>query len=444
MEDNLRITGLCCSNFMVLTLRSLVYKTLALCFLAGLVHLPVSAQFRVEVTGVGMTQLPVAIVAFKGEAAAPQKLGAIVQANLERSGQFRGLDTAGRDLDELSRPDFGAWRQNGADALLVGSVNRLADGRYDVRARLYDVVKGQDRGLYRDTVSSAHLRLAAHRVADWMYEQLTGTPGAFASRLAYVTRQANRYVLWVADSDGEGAQQALSSQEPIISPKWSPSGTHLAYVSFELRKPVIYVHELATGQRKVVANYRGSNSAPAWAPDGRSLVATLSRDGGSQLYRIDLSGAEPRRLTQSAGIDTEPAFSADGAQLYFVSDRGGSPQIYRMPSQGGAAERVTFNGNYNISPSLSPDGRWLAYVNRNGGQFRVQLLELATGQIRALTETTADERPSFAPNSQLLAYATVAQGQEALMTSSLDGRVRARLASRGGDIREPDWGPRRN
>lgn len=401
------------------------------------------AQFRVEVTGVGMTQLPVVIVPFKGEAAAPQKLASIVQADLERSGQFRGLDPAGQVMDELSRPDFSPWRQASAEALVAGSVTRLADGRYDVRARLWDVVKGQDKGTFRDTVTQANLRLAAHRVADWAYEQLTGTPGAFASRIAYVTRQGPRYVLWVADSDGEGAQQALASQEPIISPKWSPKGTHLAYVSFELRKPVIYVHELATGQRRPVANFRGSNSAPAWSPDGSHLVATLSRDGGSQLYRVDLSGGEPRRLTQSGGIDTEPTFTPDGSQLYFVSDRGGSPQIYRMPAQGGPAERVTFSGTYNISPALSPDGRWLAYVNRTGSQFRVHLMELASGQVRPLTDTLADERPSFAPNSRLLVYATIAQGQEALMTSTLDGRVRARLASRGGDLREPDWGPRR-
>jgi TolB protein len=402
---------------------------------------PVMAQFRVEVTGVGMTQMPIAVAPFKGENASPQKLAAIVQADLERSGQFKGIDTAGVAVDELSRPDWSAWRQRSADALVGGSMTRLADGRYDIRARLWDVVKGQDKAEFRDTVPAADLRQSAHRLADWVYQQLTGTPGAFATRIAYVTKAGGRYTLWVADSDGEGAQAALASPEPIISPSWSPNGHQLAYVSFESRKPVIYVHEIATGRRRVLANFRGSNSAPAWAPDGRSLIATLSRDGGSQLFRIDMASGEARRLTTSVGIDTEPAFSADGTALYFVSDRGGSPQIYRMPAQGGPAERVTFNGSYNISPSPSPDGRWLAYVSRIGGQFKLHVMDIASGQSSPITDTAADEKPSFAPNSRLIVYATVAQGREALMTSTVDGRIKARLAGQGGDIREPDWGP---
>ena len=277
---------------------------------------PVMAQFRVEVTGVGMTQMPIAVVAFRGEAGSPQKLSAIVQADLERSGQFKGLDASGAALDELSRPDWSTWRQRSADALLGGSMTRLADGRYDIRARLWDVVKGQEKGEFRDTVPLADLRQSAHRLADWVYQQLTGTPGAFATRIAYVTKAAGRYTLWVADSDGEGAQAALASPEPIISPSWSPNGGQLAYVSFESRKPVIYVHEVASGRRRVIANFRGSNSAPAWSPDGRTLIATLSREGGSQLFRVDLTSGEARRLTTSAGIDTEPAFSADGTALY--------------------------------------------------------------------------------------------------------------------------------
>lgn len=418
-----------------------VFSLFKLLLLLGLT-LPAWAQFRVEVSGVGMTQLPVVIAPFKGEASALQKIAGIVQADLERSGQFKALSAGSAALDEMSRPDWSAFRSQSAEALVAGSVTRLADGRYDVRARLWDVVKGQEKADFRDTVLAPDLRLSAHRVADWVYQQLTGTPGVFATRISYVTKAAGRYTLWIADSDGENAKSALSSPEPIISPSWSPSGTQLAYVSFESRKPVVYVHELASGQRRVVANFKGSNSAPTWAPDGRSLVATLSRDGGSQLYRVDLTGAEPRRLTQGS-INTEPVFSADGTALYFVSDRGGSPQIYRMPAQGGPAERVTFAGSYNISPAISPDGRWLAYVSRGGAGFTLQLMDVNSGQVTALTDTSADERPSFAANSRMIMYATVLRGQEALMTTSLDGRIRARLAGQGGDIREPHWGPMR-
>ena len=423
--------------FLRIDLLSWLSKLLILSTLA----VPAWAQFRVEVTGVGMTQLPVVIAPFKGEATAPQKLASIVQADLERSGQFKGLAAGSASMDETSRPDWTPWRQLSAEALVAGSVTRLADGRFDVRARLWDVVKGQEKSDFKDTVSAAELRLSAHRMADWVYQQLTGIPGAFASRISYVTKTGGRYSLWIADSDGENAQSALSSPEPIISPSWSPSGAQLAYVSFELRKPVVYVHELATGQRRPVANFKGSNSAPAWSADGKSLAATLSRDGGSQLFRIDLNGGDPRRLTTSGGINTEPAFSPDGSALFFVSDRGGSPQIYRMPAQGGPAERVTFSGTYNISPVVSPDGRWLAYVSRIGGAFRLHLMELSSGQVTALTDTSADERPSFAPNSRLLVYATIFQGRESLMTTTLDGRIKARLAGQGGDIREPHWGP---
>ena len=401
------------------------------------------AQFKVDVSGVGMTQLPIAIATFKGEETAPQKTSAIVLADLERSGQFRSVAMPGLTMDELTRPDFPQLRQKSADALLAGSASRLADGRYEIRAKLWDAVSGQERGDYRETVGAADLRLSAHRLADWVYEKLTGDKGVFATRIAYITKTAGKYSLWIADSDGENAQSALTSSEPIISPSWSPKGTHLAYVSFESRKPVIYVHELASGKRRVIANFRGSNSAPAWAPDGRSLLATLSRDGGSQLYQIDVTTGDAKRLTQSAGIDTEPTFMPDGSAIYFVSDRGGSPQIYRTPAMGGPVERVTFGGSYNISPSLSPDGRWLTYISRVGGQFKVQVMNLSTGQVNAITDTTADERPSFAPNSKLIVFATVLQGREALMTTTLDGKIKARLSGQSGDIREPAWGPYR-
>ena len=418
-------------------------KLFLFCWLVSLVCFPALAQFRVEVSGVGLTQLPIAVASFRGEDNAPQKIAAIVQADLERSGQFRAVDVLGAAIDESTRPDVALWRQKGADSLVTGSVARLADGRYDVRFRLWDVVRGQDLGGQSYAVTQADLRLSAHRIADFVYEKLTGDKGAFSTRIAYVTKAAKHYQLWVADADGENAQSALASPESIISPAWSPDGGRLAYVSFESRKPVVYTHDVATGKRRLIANFRGSNSAPAWSPDGRTLAVTLSLDGGSQLYVIDANGGAPRRLAQSSSIDTEPVYTPDGKSIYFVSDRGGAPQIYRMPATGGGAERVTFSGNYNISPAISPDGRWLAYISRVSGAFKLHLMELASGTVTAITDTTADESPSFAPNSRLIVYATQQQGREALMTTTLDGKVKARLNGQIGDIREPDWGPYR-
>lgn len=403
---------------------------------------PALAQFRVEVSGVGLTQIPFSIAPFKGGDGLSQNVAAIVQADLERSGQFRAVAPVGGVLDENARPDLAPWRDRTVDALLTGSVSRLADGRYDVRFRLWDVVRAQDMGGLSYPVGANDLRLAAHRIADYVFEKLTGEKGVFSTRIAYVSRQGTRHTLWVADADGENAVAALKdSQEPIISPAWAPSGGQLAYVSFETRKPTIYTHEVASGRRRPIANFRGSNSAPAWAPDGRQLAVTLSLSGNSQVYVMDANGGEPRRLTQSGSIDTEPAYSPDGRFLYFVSDRGGSPQIYRMPAQGGNAERLTFTGNYNISPAPSPDGKLLAYVSRINGSFKLHVLDLASGNATALTDTTADESPSFAPNSRMMIYATRVQGREALMTTTMDGRIKTRLASVQGDIREPDWGP---
>ena len=409
--------------------------------LLALWTVPASAQLRIEVSGVGLTQLPIAIAPFRGQDALPQKISAIVQADLERSGQFRGTELVAVGMDELARPELTAWRQKGADSLVAGSVTALADGRLDVRFRLWDLTRGQDLGGQSYAVTQADLRQAAHRIADFVYEKLTGDKCIFATRIAYVTKVGQRYNLWIADADGENAQSALASPEPIISPAWSPMGGQLAYVSFESRKPVVYVHEIATGKRRLLANFRGSNSAPAWAPDGRTLAVTLSRDGGSQLYLIDAQGGEPRRLSQSSSIDTEPVFSPDGSTIYFVSDRGGSPQIYRMASTGGSVQRVTFTGSYNISPSVSPDGKSLAYISRVNGAFRLHVMDLASGTSTAISDSASDESPSFAPNGRLIIYATTLQGRESLMTTTLDGRVKTRLAGASGEIREPDWGP---
>ena len=405
-----------------------------------LMSVPAWAQFRVEISGVGATQVPIAVVKFRDEDRTKPAISEILRADLERSGVFRLIDAPGA-LDEASRPAMSDWRVRNSDALVAGSVSRLADGRFDVRFKLWDVVKGSEIGGLSNAVDAADLRLAAHRIADFVYEKLTGDKGVFSTRIAYVTKGGGRFTLRVADADGEGGQVALNSPEPIISPAWSPDGHELAYVSFESQKAVVYIQDVATGKRRSVANYRGSNSAPAWSPDGQTLAVTLSRQGGSQLYLMGRNGENVRRLTTSAGIDTEPTFSPDGRTIYFVSDRGGNPQVYRTGVDGGNAERVTFNGSYNISPAISPDGRLLAYISRENSAFRLYTLDLSSGATVALTDTTDDESPSFAPNGRLIIYASRAQGRDVLMTTTLDGKIKARLVSSTADVREPVWGP---
>jgi TolB protein len=323
----------------------------------------------------------------------------------------------------------------------VGSVAARPDGRYEARFRLYDVVKQTPLGGIAYTLAKDQVRATAHRISDFIYEKLTGEKGVFSTRIAYVVKRGNRYELQIADADGAGEETALASFEPIISPAWSPDGRRLAYVSFENKKPVIYVHSLLDGKRTVAANFKGSNSAPAWAPDGKTLAVSLSRDGGSQIFLVNADGSGLRRLTSSTAIDTEPRFSPDGKAIFFTSDRGGSPQVYRMPAGGGEPQRVTFEGSYNVSPRLSPDGRTLAYITRNAGKFQVALLDLANRQVQIITDSDRDESPSFAPNGRMILLATVIGGRGVLSAVSSDGRVKQRLTVTAGDVREPAWGP---
>ena len=398
------------------------------------------AQLSIEITGAGANRIPVAIANFAGDTAAAQVVTTTVRADLERSGLFKLIDPAGATLDENAQINFADWKGRGADALAAGSLTRAPDGRMQARFRVYDTQKQVALGGAVYVTSNDQLRAAGHRIADYIYEKLTGEKGIFSTRIAYVVKSGGQFKLQIADADGQGAVTALSSTEPIISPVWSPDGGKLAYVSFEKKKPVIYVHTLASGQRQVVANFKGSNSAPAWSPDGRKLAVVLSKDGNSQIYSVNADGTGVQRLTQSSGIDTEPRYSPDGGSIYFTSDRGGSPQIYRMSANGGDAQRVTFEGSYNVSPRPSPDGKSLAFISRRDGRFQLAVMDLASKQVQILTDSHKDESPSFAPNSRMILIATETGGRGVLSAVSSDGRIKQRLSISAGDVREPAWG----
>ncbi len=424
---------------------------IALLFLCTLA-VPVQAALTIEITRGVEAAMPIAVVPFawEGSGAPPLDVAAVVEADLERSGQFAPLPRE----DMLSRPSpgkpvqFRDWRLLGIPHLVIGRVVPVGVDRYVVEFQLFDVFRAKAlRGL-RYTVPAARLRSVAHRISDQVYEALTGIRGAFDTRIVYVVRKTgpdgkSRYTLELADADAANARPILRSREPILSPAWSPDARRLAYVSFERKRPEIFIQEIATGKRERIASFEGLNGAPVFSPDGKRLALVLSKDGNAEIYVMDLATRKLTRITRHWAIDTEPAWAPDGASLAFVSERGGSPQVYRYYFADGRIERLTFDGKQNLRPHFSPDGRLLTCINLDEqGRYRVAVLELETGIMRVLTDTKLDESPSFAPNGSMIIYATEIRGKGVLAAVSVDGRVRQTFQVEGeGDVREPSWSP---
>ncbi len=423
--------------------------TLLTLFLCTTAH----ARLEIEISGGTEAALPIAVAPFQWQVkgSAEEELHSIISADLRRGGLFRPL--AEGDLPERPKGalavKFDKWRQAGMESLVIGAVSANTEG-YQVEFQLLDVVSGKQLIGYSIPVRKDGLRRVAHQIADLVQERLTGIKGAYNTHIVYVTvvgsnPKKRRYRLAIADADGYNEQIILESREPLLSPTWSPDGERLAYVSFESGRSNIYIQSVRAGSRRLVASYPGINSAPAWSPDGRLLAMSLSQDGNSEIYVKDLSSGSLMRITNNYAIDTEPTFSPDGSRLYFTSDRGGKPQVYQVEMNGIRAvsrpTRVTYEGSYNARPALSPDGKQMSMVQGEGNTYRIAVMNLDSGRVRVLTRSRLDESPSFAPNGQMVIYASEVGGRGVLEVVSVDGLSHQRLRVDQGDVREPAWSP---
>jgi TolB protein len=433
--------------------------------LTALFAAPASA-IRIEMQSGGWRPAAIVVERFAGEEDLPFAVSGIVARDLTRSGAFRACRRISADglLSEcaaaksrhgqISPADLSALRRAGGEYLLTGAVvSESASGPYRVTFELIDAITEETVGAYSYSIDAAQTRVAAHAVANWVYEAVTGEAGVFHTKIAFVVksrecflagdaRDACRFSLNIADYDGYGAVAVLVHTEPIISPAWTPDGNELLYVSFENKKPVIYRQSLLTAQRRVVANFRGNNSAPAMSPDMRGVAAALTKEGGTQIYIVAADGRNVRRLRESAAIDTEPDFSPDGARLLFMSDESGAPQIYEMEIGGAAARRLTFGARYNASPKYSRGGKHAVFIRRGkGGGYNAALLDLADGATRELTDIRLADSPSFSPNDAMILFKDE-ERPAYLFTVSVNGRIRAAGARVGsGEIIDPVWGP---
>ena len=411
--------------------------------------LPVQAVITIDITQGVEGAIPMSVVDFE-TASLPLELStdlaAIISQNLNRSGVFNVLDKE----KYPSKPHYSAdvkypqWRALGQEYLVVGRVHNKTAGQLDVQFQLLDVLKQKQLLGYSFPVKLRNIRTTAHEISDLIYEKITGIRGAFNTRIAYISARAGKarkYVLQVADTDGFNPQTVLESDEPLMSPSWSPDGQSLAYVSFENKRAEIFIQHLATARRSMVSGFKGINGAPNWSPDGKQLALVLSKDQSPDIYVMDIASKKLTRLTRHRGIDTEPVWSADGKSIIFTSDRSGAPQLYEIAVSGGEPKRITFEGRYNAAADLSPDGKHVVMVYADQGQYKIASLERETGQLTLLTDNNLDESPSFSPNGRMVLYASTQGDKGVLYMVSLDGRSRHKLSDQSGDVREPVWGP---
>lgn len=415
------------------------------------------AAMNLELTKGTASSIPIAIVPFQSPGKTlSTDLSDVITNDLSHSGEFKTLDihSMKSQPSDFNEVHFNEWSSQKINYLVIGKIESEGLSRYKITFSLLDVYKGlnqpNDANVVTKTIEVREntLRTAAHHIADIIYEQITGVKGIFSTKLAYILVQhdetrAPQYDLMISDIDGQNPQTILSSDEPIMSPAWSPDGKKIAYVSLEGRKASVYVSDIASGHRHLISQQSGINGAPAWSPDGTQLALVLSQGQGTVIYTCDASGGHLKQITQGFSIDTEPTWLSDGSAIIFTSDRGGSPQIYRVDTSTHDVHRLTFSGDYNTSASLTPDNNTIVLLHRENGQYNIATMDLGTSIISILSHSGFDQSPKVSPNGKMIVYSSSAGKKSILSFVSIDGRVRLALPEKNGDVREPAWGPLR-
>jgi TolB protein len=389
------------------------------------------AALEMELTQGVDKKSPIAIMQFSG---APE-INTTIATDLQNSGLFELIPTTGNS--------FADWQSQKISNIVVGNVKSLV-GKYQISFQLLDVYNRSQLLSKIFTANQGQFRVVAHRISDLVYQQLTGIPGIFSTKIVYVLIQRGakaKYSLMVTDADGHNTNRLLLSDEPIMSPAWSPDGKSVAYVSFEGKRSAIYLQDVNTGKRSLLSASPGINGAPAWSHDGKKLALVLTKTDYPKIYVLDLATNKLNRITDGWSLDTEPNWAPDDQSLLFTSNRGGTPQLYRYYFANGRIERLTYQGGYNARGAFSPDGKKIIMLHREGDMFNIAVQDLAFGRVINLTNSGVDESPSIAPNGSMVVYATYYKGRRVLGEVTTDSRVKLILPSQEGDVQEPAWSP---